>query len=254
MGMAVDIWTEVTVKRAATFDFTCEGEGSDVLPLDETNLIYIGCKKAFEAADKPMPTLQFHSINRIPFARGLGSSSAAIVAGLIAGLVLSGHELPVWGHEALLQLACEIEGHPDNAAPAIYGGVQIGVDISRDDASTRWLSCRIRYPTDLQCVLFIPDETGETKEARAILPDKIDRKDAIFNLGRLALLIEALNTSNFNNLQYATQDRLHQPVRGEHQFTHLFPLIDAAIAAGAHGCYLSGAGPTVCAITRCVGL
>jgi homoserine kinase len=198
-----------------------------------------------------MPTLSFHSINRIPFARGLGSSSAAIVAGLIAGLVLSGHELPVWGHEALLQLACEIEGHPDNVAPAIYGGVQLGVEIGHND-NTRWLSCRIRHPTDLQCVLYVPDEQGITKEARAILPDKIDRKDAIFNLGRLALLIEALSTSNFYNLQFATQDKLHQPVRGEKQFTHLFPLIDAAIAAGAHGCFLSGAGPTVCAITRCV--
>ena len=89
------------------------------------NLVCDGLAFAFKAAGKDVPNLKYHLKNRIPFCRGLGSSSAAIVSGLVAGLVLSGHELPVEGIESLLQLACEIEGHPDNVAPAIYGGLQL---------------------------------------------------------------------------------------------------------------------------------
>ena len=96
---------------------------------------------AFDAANKPVPTLKYHVISRIPYARGLGSSSAAIVGGIIAGLILAGHRLPCWGSEALLQIAASIEGHPDNVAPAIYGGIQIGVH-----TGARWMSERAPSP------------------------------------------------------------------------------------------------------------
>ena len=107
--MAVNLWSEVTVTRADTFAITAEGEGAEEMPKDETNLLVLGCQKAFDAANKPMPTLQYHVVSKIPYARGLGSSSAAIVAGIIAGLVLAGHRLPCWGSEALLQIAAGIE-------------------------------------------------------------------------------------------------------------------------------------------------
>ena len=109
MGMAVDLWTEVTVERSDKFEIIAEGEGADDMPKDETNLMVTGVKSAFEAANKPMPTLKYTVMSRIPYARGLGSSSAAIVAGIIAGLVLAGHRLPCWGSEALLQIAAGIE-------------------------------------------------------------------------------------------------------------------------------------------------
>ena len=109
LGMAVNLWSEVTVTRADTFAITAEGEGAEEMPKDETNLLVLGCQKAFDAANKPMPTLQYHVVSKIPYARGLGSSSAAIVAGIIAGLVLAGHRLPCWGSEALLQIAAGIE-------------------------------------------------------------------------------------------------------------------------------------------------
>jgi homoserine kinase len=114
LGMAVNLWSEVTVSRAEAFVITAEGEGAEEMPKDETNLLVLGCQKAFEAANKEMPILSYHVVSRIPYARGLGSSSAAIVAGIIAGLVLAGHRLPCWGSEALLQIAAGIEGHPDN--------------------------------------------------------------------------------------------------------------------------------------------
>ena len=162
--MAVDLWTEVTVERADKFAITVEGNGADQIPLDESNLMVIGLKAAYQVAGKEMPILRYHVNNRIPFARGLGSSSAAVVAGIIAGLVLAGHRLPCWGSEALLQIAAEVEGHPDNAAPAIYGGFQLGIH-----NGTRWVTERIPFPSGLQLIMFIPDFIGKTSDARGVL-------------------------------------------------------------------------------------
>lgn len=109
LGIAVDLWSEVTVTRSERFEITAEGEGAKEMPKNESNYMVVGCKAAFEAAGKPLPTLRYHVVSRIPYARGLGSSSAAIVAGIVAGLVLAGHRLPCWGSEALLQIAAGIE-------------------------------------------------------------------------------------------------------------------------------------------------
>ena len=130
VGLAIDLWNELTVSRAEKFSMTAEGYGADELPLDETNLVVQGLQLAFKAANKPLPPLKYHLKQRIPHARGLGSSSAAIVGGLVAGLVLSGHELEVTGKEELLQLACDIEGHPDNVAPCIWGGYNLAFMIT----------------------------------------------------------------------------------------------------------------------------
>lgn len=116
-------------------------------------------------------------------------------------------------------------------------------------ADDRWYSSRVQIPDGLQCVVFIPDTTGPTSVARAILPKQVDRKDAVFNIGRAAILVNAFRSGNLDELRFATQDMLHQPQRGAAQYPHLFPLIEAALGAGAHGCFLSGAGPTVLAIT-----
>jgi len=244
LGMALDMWAELTVERADTFEMVCEGDGADKVPLDETNLLYIGVKTAFDSAGKEVPPLKFYCKSSIPFARGLGSSSAAIVGGLVAGLVLAGHRLPCWGAEAVLNMAAEIEGHPDNVAPCLYGGIQVGIH-----AGGRWRTERVPMPPGLQCVIFIPDKIGITKETRAVLEERIHRKEAIFNIGRVAWLINALATSNIDNIQYGCDDMLHQPQRGAKCFSHMQPLIDAALKAGANGAYLSGAGPTILAIT-----
>ncbi|EGZ14624.1 hypothetical protein PHYSODRAFT_560889 [Phytophthora sojae] len=251
IGMALDIWTEISAEVvedasvAPGITLTNEGEGAKELPTDASNLVIVGIKAAFKAAGEPLPRhLKVHCKNRIPFARGLGSSSAGIVGGIIAGLALAGMRLPVRGREELLQLASEIEGHPDNVAPAIYGGLQLGIF-----ADDRWYSSRVQIPDGLQCVVFIPDSTGPTSVARAILPPDVPRKDAVFNIGRAAIFVNAFRSGNLDELRYATQDMLHQPQRGAAQYPHLEPLIKAALGAGAHGCFLSGAGPTVLAIT-----
>lgn len=243
LGMALDMWSEFTVSIADEFSLTNEGDGKDDIPTDESNLICVGLRRAYELAGKPVPPLRYRCVNNIPYARGLGSSSAAIVGGIIAGLVLSGHRLKCWGEEELLQIAAEIEGHPDNVAPAIYGGVQIGMKVDR------WYSERVNLPAGLQVVIFIPDHVGKTSDARRVLPKTYTIQDVVFNIGRVAWLVNALNTNSLHNLHFGVQDRLHQPQRGEHVYKHLVPMIEAAERAGANACYLSGAGPSVLAIT-----
>jgi len=244
LGMAVDLWSEVTVERADKFLITAEGDGANQMPKDESNYLVIGVKAAFEAAKKEMPTLKYHVVSRIPFARGLGSSSAAIVAGIIAGLVLAGHRLPCWGSEALLQIAAGIEGHPDNVAPAIYGGIQLGIH-----NGSRWVTERVPCPSNLQLVMFIPDFVGKTSAARGVLPPTISREDAAFNIGRVAFLVHAFSSGNVDNLKHGAQDKMHQPQRGDKLYKYLYPMIEAAERAGACCAYLSGAGPTVMALT-----
>ena len=244
IGMALDLWSELTVELSDTFEITYEGEGAGQVPLDDTNLVVMGVRKAFEVAGKELPTLKYHCESRIPFARGLGSSSAAIVAGIVAGLVLAGHRLPVRGKEGLLQLAATIEGHPDNVAPAIYGGIQLGIH-----NGTRWATERVNCPPGLQCIMFIPDMIGKTSDARAVLPEKVERADAVFNIGRVAWLVNALSSNNLDNLCFGCEDAMHQPQRGAAVYRHLYPLIEAAREAGAKASWLSGAGPTMMAIT-----
>lgn len=244
VGMAVDLWAEVTVTRADKFKITAEGEGAKQMPKDDSNFLVVGLKAAYEAAQKPVPELHYHVNCQIPYARGLGSSSAAIVAGIIAGLVLAGHRLPCWGSEALLQIAASIEGHPDNVAPAIYGGIQIGIH-----NGTRWETERIPCPAGLQLVLFIPDFEGKTSSARNVLQPNISRADAAFNIGRCGFLVHALCTGNLDNLKWGVQDKMHQPQRGDKLYPYLYPMIEAAERAGACCAYLSGAGPTVMALT-----
>ncbi|CAM9791226.1 unnamed protein product [Chrysoparadoxa australica] len=244
LGLAVNIWCELTVERSDKFEIIYKGEGAEQLPLDESNLMVTGMKAAFEAAGKPLPTLRYICDNRIPFARGMGSSSAAIVSGLIAGLILAGHRLPCWGAESLLQLACAIEGHPDNVAPVIYGGCQLGIFNGE-----RWVTERVSLPSGIQIVMFIPDFIGKTSDARGVLKDQVSRKDAVYSIQRVAWLVNALATGNLDNLRDGCDDRMHQPQRAENVYKYLDPMIKSAMVAGAHAAYLSGAGPTVAAIT-----
>jgi homoserine kinase len=151
-----------------------EGEGAAGLPRDGTNLVVRGLDLAFkEAGYAVTPPLHYKLVNRIPVGGGLGSSSAAIVAGLLAGLALTGHAVAVENEEKALQLAATVEGHVDNLAPCIYGGLQIGVHTGQ-----RWYTTAVSVPTGLQCILFIPDKRQDTEGARAILPKEVKRTDA----------------------------------------------------------------------------
>ena len=243
-GFAVDVRNELIVERGE-FVIEIEGEGKGELPTDESNAIYDAVKVGFEAARPGVPLpkdLRFTSVNRIPPARGLGSSSAALVSGLACGLALGGMDVDApRTKQILLNLASDIEGHPDNVAPAIYGGFQISIN---DD--NQWITQRVNCPGDVQTVLFIPKFQSLTAETRAQLSDTMPMSTAVHNIARAGLLVNAFATGNLELLPYATQDLIHQPIRGKP--FGLDSLIDAALKAGAQGCFMSGAGPTVLAI------
>eukprot|EP00127_Corallochytrium_limacisporum_P003387 Clim_evm15s149 gene=Clim_evmTU15s149 len=245
VGVSVDIWNYLTVERAENYEMIIKGEGAGQLPTDDDNLVVQGCKEAFRLAGKPYPTLRYICENGIPFSRGLGSSSAAIVSGVLAGLVLAGHELGVEGGEEFLQIAARIEGHPDNVAPAIYGGLQIG---AFDNVEDRWTTFRVTVPAGVQAVLFVPDAGMETSQARGLLKPDVKRSEAIFNIARVAILVRAFEANDLDSLRIATEDALHQPQRST-IMPFLKPIVKAALDAGAHGAYLSGAGSTILAFT-----
>lgn len=246
LGLAVDLWNTLKVSRSDKFEVIIEGEGADNLSRDESNLVVVTCKKAFEVAGKPFPTLKFECTNRIPMAAGLGSSSAAVVSGLMAGLVLSGKQLNFWKSEELMNLACVFEGHPDNVTPCIYGGVQLGYF---SDADKIWRSSRINYPHHLQLIIFVPDRPMLTAESRGVLDKEVSRDDAVYNIRRAALLVNALNNNELELLDEATGDKLHQPGRSS-VYPELYPIMKSAKEAGASASYLSGAGSSIMALSK----
>jgi homoserine kinase len=267
LGMAVDIWNEVSVARADTFSLNVSGIDVEHIPSEihpktgeSKHVLVNALRRAFEyAGESPMPPVSIICRNNIPICSGFGSSSAVIVGGLVAGLVLAGKEVGVRvgkGHvnEELLQLANEIEGHADNVAPAIYGGIQLCNGLV-DGGPQKVMSQRIPCPDGVRLVVYVPGpdarlKSGNDKTAymRSLLTPKVSRADAVFNIQRAALLIDSLHRGDLSLLGIACDDRLHQPIRGEKAFPHLNPMIDAAKGAGAHGCFLSGAGPTIMAI------
>jgi homoserine kinase len=176
--------------------------------------------------------------NRIPLARGLGSSAAATVAGVVAGNALVGGSL---GTGDLLRLATGIEGHPDNAAAALLGGFVVVGTV--DEALE---AIRFDAPRDLRAVLFIPELRLETQAMRAALPEVVPRLDAVDNLGRVALGVAGFATGRHDLLRALTVDHLHEPYRAA-VYPQLPRLVEAARAAGAIGAALSGAGSSVIA-------
>ena len=241
--------------------FEISGEGAGELPADESNLVWRSIARVFAETGQSMPRIGVRCHNDIPTTRGLGSSSAALVAGLTIGNRLCGNPFE---RDDLLQLAASIEGHPDNVAPAIFGGMRIAVThdapavtIHDDDyayntnapvaTAPRVIASPVPIPDGLSAVLYIPDSPMPTEEARGLLGPEVSRADAVFNIGRAALMVQAMATGDLSNLAIATDDRLHQPARRS-IFFPMYNIIRAAVNAGALGAFLSGAGSTILAL------
>jgi homoserine kinase len=239
LALALTLYNEVTAEEAAEVRVIAEGEGAGRLATDARNVVARGVRAAYEAVGRRFPGCHLTCVNRIPLARGLGSSAAAWVGGLVAGNALLGSSL---GREALLTLAARGEGHPDNVAAALYGGLT--VSCSGADGT---MALTLPVPSRLTWVALIPDITSATAEARALLPPSVPRSDAVFNVQRVALLLAALQADRPDRLPFALEDRLHEPYRRQ-----LFPWMPevaaAARRAGALGCVLSGAGPALLAV------
>jgi homoserine kinase len=217
------------------------GEEAAKISTDESNLLYRSFSKFYREIDRTPPTVDITIDLGVPLARGLGSSATAIVGGLLAANQLEGNPL---SQQEIQELAIAIEGHPDNVIPALLGNCQLSIG-----EPGNWCICPIPWHQDLIPVVAIPNFELSTEEARAVLPKTIERQDAIFNISRMGLLLRGLATNNSDWLKIALEDRLHQPYR-QNLIPGYAEVKQAAIASGACGMVISGAGPTLLALTQ----
>ncbi|MCX6022725.1 MAG: homoserine kinase [Chloroflexi bacterium] len=238
LGLALDLADEVTVTLISAPLPAADAGGPEAAHRD---LIRMAATQTFAKIGLPAPHLDVVVRHVIPIGKGLGSSAAAICAGVVAANTLAGGPL---SDAEVLQLACDIEGHPDNTTPAMLGGFRVAIL-----EEGRVIHTRVALPDGLGAVLFSPDFAMPTHETRKLLPTSLSRADVVFQTGRAALLVAALAAGDLDKLRLGVQDRLHQPARGQ-VFPAMFPLFAAAEEAGALAAYLSGGGPTVCALTQ----
>jgi len=242
LGLALDLWNEVTFSLAGyNLEIQIQGEGEKDLATDHTNLVFRAFSLVLEKFSIQTPrglSIQCH--NRIPVASGLGSSSSAVIAGLLAARQL--YSLDIEDHE-MLRFGLELEGHADNIAACLFGGLVVVVQ----DGDTLITHKESIQP--LHATIALPQIKLSTQEARGVLPGSYSRQDTVFNIGRTALLIGSLVAGDYSILSTAMQDRVHQPYR-----IRLIPGVEialqAALDAGALGAALSGAGPSLIAFTK----
>ena len=239
MGMALDIFNTISVVLANEMSISITSQGEGVLSRDADNMVHRGFAAVFQALGKRVPSIALRCHNEIPLRRGLGSSAAAVAGGMVAANVMSDEALPL---AELLRLADGIEGHPDNVVPALFGGCQI---VIRE--GPRLVSSSLPIDPGLRAVLLIPDFEIPTDKAREVLPSTVPITDAVYNIGRAALLAVSLATGDARNLRLATQDTLHQPAR-EPLFPAMKGIFKAALESGACGVFLSGSGSTILAL------
>lgn len=240
LGLALDLRDSITAEVIESgLEITVTGAGAGSVPVDENHLVYKAMRRGFDYMDCVVPGIRMHCTNVIPHGRGLGSSSAAIVSGICAarGLVAGGSLL--MDDETVLQIAADMEGHPDNVAPAIFGGFTIAFADHR-----RFAAAEISVDPRVLVVVFVPPDPVETTVARGLLPDSVTHADAAANAGRAALMVAALSRQP-ELLLAATEDRLHQGYR-EPAMPQTLGLVRELREYGVPA-VVSGAGPTVLA-------
>lgn len=240
LGLALDLWNETTISPAKEFSVQVTGEGTGRLASGKNNLLVRAAQRVAERVGKSLPPFHAECVNRIPLSSGMGSSSAAILTGLLAGNALL--ENP-FSREEILNLACEMEGHPDNVAPAMMGGLVVSAM-----ENGKVIARKILVEVNVHVTIVLPNFYLPTKQARAALPKKVSMRNAIHNISRTALIVEAFRNGDLDLLGNVMTDKLHQPYR-----LKLIPgaasAMEAAKEAGASAVALSGAGPSVIAFS-----
>ena len=239
VGLALSLSTRIALDRAQHPEIEVSGTGENLIPRGPEHPAYRAARFVAEVIGEPEVQFRLVQENDIPPTRGLGGSAAALVGGAVAANELFGGQIAA---PDLLNIVCELDGHPDNAAPALLGGLVIGTLTPSGVSAVRL------EPKDLAAAVAVPDFAVSTTAARRALPENVPHRDAVFNVGRSGLLLGALATGEYDLLRVAMQDRLHQPYRA-HLVPSLESVIDAALAHGAYGACLSGSGPTVLAFT-----
>lgn len=246
VGLALTLYNEIQIfdnEDSKKIEFEIYGEGENEISKRD-NMIYSAMKLVFKKLkSKPDKGYIVKCINRIPLSRGLGSSSAAIVGGLLSANYMLGNKLII--EKDILNMAVQIEGHPDNVAPAILGGIISGVVKKNED----FKYVKIKPPKNLKAIVSIPDFYLSTEIARNILPKEIKREDAIFNISRAAMLTSALFSNRLDLLEVATEDKIHQDYRAKF-IPNLQKLFKETKKAGAYSSTISGAGSSILALAK----
>ncbi|MCB4407338.1 homoserine kinase [Synechococcus sp. MU1642] len=244
LGAALDLNNRFAMRRieggGERFELIIEGSEGSHLRGGPENLVYRAAQRVWKAAGLEPVALEARVRLAVPPARGLGSSATAIVAGLMGANALVGEPLP---KEKLLELAIDIEGHPDNVVPSLLGGLCM----TAKAASQRWRVVRCEWAPSVKAVVAIPSIRLSTSEARRAMPKTIPVGDAVVNLGALTLLLQGLRTGNGDLISDGMHDRLHEPYRWR-LIKGGDEVKQAAMDAGAWGCAISGAGPSILAL------
>lgn len=240
MGVALTLYNYVKAEEIGDgLQINITDDSSKFLARDEKNLVYRSMKAVFDKVGYRPKGIHLELTNNIMVTRGLGSSSAGIVGGLLAGNALSGRKL---SQEQLLDIANKIEGHPDNVTPALLGGLTVSVP---KGGHVSFVKAELK--NDLTFAALVPNFFLQTKKSRSLLPKFVPHRDAVYNEARTALLFASLTNGKYENIPVAIGDRLHQRYR-KRLIPHMEDIFNACYANGALGVYLSGAGPTIIAI------
>lgn len=238
LGLALNLYN--------TYIFSEITEGLEIIGFEEefsceSNLVWTSMLKTFNKIGYLPKGVRIESNSNIPISRGLGSSATCILSGVLGANSLAGDPL---NKDEIFRLAVEIEGHPDNIAPALFGGLVTSI---MEDGFVYYN--HINIENGIKFVALVPDFILSTKDAREVLPSQIPYKDGVYNVGRTAMVLSALSNGRFDLLKYGLKDKLHQPYRGRliKGFDEIF---DKSTDLGALGVYLSGAGPTIMAIVE----
>ncbi|MCR2044179.1 homoserine kinase [Anaerosalibacter massiliensis] len=238
LGLALNLYNTFSFKEIPK---GLEIEGCDNYYANEKNLVYTSMLKTFNKIGYETKGIRIEMDTDIPISRGLGSSAACILGGVMGANELAKASL---SKDEILEIATEIEGHPDNIAPALFGGLVVSV---MEDKNIYYN--KIDIASEIKFVALIPDFTLSTTKSREVLPSTFNNKDAIYNIGRVSLLLSALSNGRFDLLKISLRDKVHQPYRKK-----LIPKVDEILnkcyELGSLGVYLSGAGPTIMAIVK----
>lgn len=239
LGVAVGLYNRIRMEETlGGLDIRTIGAAGYILQ-NENNLIYRAMKIVFDKVGYKPRGIRIVQKSDIPMTRGLGSSSACIIGGMVGANALSGRKL---SYCEILNMAAAMEGHPDNVAPALYGGFCVSM-IEGDSVLTKShkLSPKIKF------AVMIPDYFVATKKSRGMLPDTVSLNNAAFNISRASMFQAALITGDMDKLRYAAEDKLHQPYRKEY-IDGMEKIFEKTYAAGSRATYLSGSGPTIVSI------
>lgn len=239
LGIAVSLYSIIEMEEAEDGLNIKNIDAGCYIPADEHNLVYRAAMQVFEKTGYSVRGIRIRQKSDIPPTRGLGSSSACIIGGMLAANVLSGRQL---SYREILDLACTMEGHPDNVTPALYGGVCV---CAADDGHVSFKSVKIK--PDICFAAHIPDYFVATKKSRTLLPEMYHKKDAVYNISHAALTFAAFASGDTELLGNAVKDAMHQSYRSEYVEGY-DDIFRAAERSGAVCTYLSGSGPTLISV------